>query len=846
MISTALETLSDVELDRLIAEKTASAKTAVTTPAEKAFKSWYQVWANKTGIDPNPDNPLHKYDYRAAHKAGATPSISKDDGKYHWPSEFKSDDHPNRFVNGVDTKTGIPKDAVKLSKLSDADLDAYITSRQTQLQSTSGLDPMSKFRDIPSGPAQRPSIALPLSGASLKSMPQDKPIILQPEDVKVTPDEFANRAYLESIAANMRTQGKRPNFKVSAPLTSIESATHGKGVFPAIARTALGGASAATLGATDVALGAVNKAAGGDASTFALARPSATSIPEALVSGAVDFAGFLKGPVAVADRFLLGKTGKDIVGGVLGREKLVADSWKALGKMAYKSGITLGAASGMSSIIPIMNQNKPIADAVHEIGKSTVMGSTVGILYPASGLIENKALRTAMGMVVLDKVRELGGEATTVDVIKKIQNGEISNEEITQRAFSTVMDLYFFLHQPSAKNLLRDGRLRNLKLDEIKQVMEAAPEEVLNAEITKRQAWYDGVDTTPKPKTEPIWEERETVKKPVVPWYDHKGKPKTELSENLTKEIERLDKVSEYDFNIVTEKMKQAREDYNSGKIKNIADGLTPGEYQYFIKESEARRGQPDRATGVEATARIEELKDVQVNAINAGTAINRIMDGKGIAEHIKTGVEAGRDIKDVSNTLIELFTSKFAKLKAEGKLSPSDEVDMIKAEKRLKSDIAKGYENYLTEKATKIQPEKEAKSEPKEPVVKSEIDEKMSRLSLEVDKVSNATEKVKIQTEIDRIKTEHKKLQEEEARITKEIAEKDALAQEKATQAKIEAIGDNINDIPADMEIEVVKATLKSGKEIKETVNARKIIAERKADIDTFKNLLDCLKGVV
>jgi len=29
------------------------------------------------------------------------------DGLYHWPSQFKSDDHPNRFVNGVDTKYNI-------------------------------------------------------------------------------------------------------------------------------------------------------------------------------------------------------------------------------------------------------------------------------------------------------------------------------------------------------------------------------------------------------------------------------------------------------------------------------------------------------------------------------------------------------------------------------------------------------------------------------------------------------------------------------------------------------------------------------------------------------------------
>jgi hypothetical protein len=44
-------------------------------------------------LDPDPDGDLHKYDYRGAFKAGFSPDI---DG--HFPSKFKDDDHPNRFV----------------------------------------------------------------------------------------------------------------------------------------------------------------------------------------------------------------------------------------------------------------------------------------------------------------------------------------------------------------------------------------------------------------------------------------------------------------------------------------------------------------------------------------------------------------------------------------------------------------------------------------------------------------------------------------------------------------------------------------------------------------------------
>jgi hypothetical protein len=71
---------------------------------EPKFQRWYAEWAKKAGLDPDPDNPLHKYDYRAAYRAGAVPEIDPSDKRYHWPSEFKADDHPNRFIKGVDTK----------------------------------------------------------------------------------------------------------------------------------------------------------------------------------------------------------------------------------------------------------------------------------------------------------------------------------------------------------------------------------------------------------------------------------------------------------------------------------------------------------------------------------------------------------------------------------------------------------------------------------------------------------------------------------------------------------------------------------------------------------------------
>ena len=69
---------------------------------EEDFLSWYQKWAERTGLDPDPDDPRHHYDYRAAYFNGAVPVQNKQ-GEWHWPSAFKTKDHPNRYVNGVDT-----------------------------------------------------------------------------------------------------------------------------------------------------------------------------------------------------------------------------------------------------------------------------------------------------------------------------------------------------------------------------------------------------------------------------------------------------------------------------------------------------------------------------------------------------------------------------------------------------------------------------------------------------------------------------------------------------------------------------------------------------------------------
>ena len=62
------------------------------------FDDWYKDISKKHGLSQNPDDWQHFYDYRAAHKSG----VKGPDELGHWPSEFKYDLHPNRFINQGD------------------------------------------------------------------------------------------------------------------------------------------------------------------------------------------------------------------------------------------------------------------------------------------------------------------------------------------------------------------------------------------------------------------------------------------------------------------------------------------------------------------------------------------------------------------------------------------------------------------------------------------------------------------------------------------------------------------------------------------------------------------------
>ena len=65
---------------------------------------WFDDVRKAQGMNRVPyDAPEHMYDNYALYRAGFKPSDVGPDG--HLPSYYKHADHPNRFVDGRDTKT---------------------------------------------------------------------------------------------------------------------------------------------------------------------------------------------------------------------------------------------------------------------------------------------------------------------------------------------------------------------------------------------------------------------------------------------------------------------------------------------------------------------------------------------------------------------------------------------------------------------------------------------------------------------------------------------------------------------------------------------------------------------
>lgn len=61
---------------------------------ELAFQLWYNDIAQRFSLPPDPNDPRHVYDYKAAFEAGRTQVGEKGD----LPAEFRTPNHPQRFI----------------------------------------------------------------------------------------------------------------------------------------------------------------------------------------------------------------------------------------------------------------------------------------------------------------------------------------------------------------------------------------------------------------------------------------------------------------------------------------------------------------------------------------------------------------------------------------------------------------------------------------------------------------------------------------------------------------------------------------------------------------------------
>lgn len=102
---------------------------------EVGFQDFYNKTAKANGLDLNPDDPRHGYDYRAAYNNFGPERLQEmfDESGGHWPSEFKKAGNERMVLGGVDTQTGLAVPEYK-RKISDYLLDKIESLKYGQPQ----------------------------------------------------------------------------------------------------------------------------------------------------------------------------------------------------------------------------------------------------------------------------------------------------------------------------------------------------------------------------------------------------------------------------------------------------------------------------------------------------------------------------------------------------------------------------------------------------------------------------------------------------------------------------------------------------------------------------------------
>lgn len=189
------------------------------------------------------------------------------------------------------------------------------------------------------------------------------------------------------------------------------------------------------------------------------------TIPGTIAGSAANVVGFIVGPL---------KLSKYIIGGRLAP---TAVGLRGIGQLMAQGGATLGLAGGISSIVPALAESEDLTDTGVQILESAAISGLVGTLYPVAGAIPSKPLRLAVGLAALDYIRGRG-EFSIDDVIAGIATGEIDREELADKSFAILLNLYFLNKVPSMQKQLA-GLEKNAMIKRMLELKPAETEQII-------------------------------------------------------------------------------------------------------------------------------------------------------------------------------------------------------------------------------------------------------------------------------------------------------------------------------------------------------------------------------
>ncbi len=206
-----------------------------------------------------------------------------------------------------------------------------------------------------------------------------------------------------------------------------------------------------------------------DAAQWEAAYPE--TLPGTLAGSVASLIGFISGPL---------KLSKYIIGGRLAP---TATGLRGVAQIMTEGGATLGLAGGLSRIVPALQESESLTEAGLDILENTATLGLIGALYPLAGVIPTKPLRLAVGLAALDLIRGKG-EFTIDDVVKGVADGTIDRDELAERSFGYLLNLYFLNKVKPMRQQLA-GLEKNAM---IRKMLECNPDETESVIIQLRKA----------------------------------------------------------------------------------------------------------------------------------------------------------------------------------------------------------------------------------------------------------------------------------------------------------------------------------------------------------------------